>query len=143
MQHLNTLWKAVNAASTVSELARQTQTFLFAVNGPLSLYLQAEHCEVRISRWAQPKIEVQAQLQAAFGWRLVTDQDEAGVYLVARRRAVVGGLSSAAFSLWVRPDTDLILKLNDGRIVIEGVEGLVNITPPIHDATGLVVKSSR
>jgi hypothetical protein len=131
MQHLNTLWQAVNAASTVTDLARQSQTFHFNVQGSVTFYLQAEHAEVRVNRWYQPKIEVTAQLQVPFGWRLQTDQDEAGVYVVAKRRAVVGTLSSANFTLFVPHDTYLLLKIDDGSIVMEHVTGTLNL-PPIH-----------
>ena len=129
MQHLNTLWKAVNAASVVTDLARQSQTFHFAVNGATTFYLRAEQASVRVTRWTQPRIEVEVQLQAAFGWRLETDQDEAGVYMVAKRRAIVGGLSSATFSLFVPHSTYLLLKLDDGQIVLEHVTGTLHIPP--------------
>jgi hypothetical protein len=131
MQHLNTLWQAVNVASSVSELTRHSQTYHFGVSGAVTFYLQAEHAEVRINRWFQPKIEVTAQLQMPVGWRLETDQDEAGVYVVAKRRPVVGTLSSANFTVFVPQETYLLLKVEDGRIVMEHVTGTFNM-PPIH-----------
>ncbi len=130
MQHLNTFWRLVNAASTVSELARQSQTYRFGVMGPISLYLHAENAVVQVSRWRQPMVEVSAQLQAAFGWRIVTDQDEAGVYFVAKRRVVVGGLSRAVLRVNVPWDTYLILKLRSGHVLFEDVDGTLNIAPP-------------
>jgi hypothetical protein len=129
MQHLNTLYQLVNAASTVTELARQSQTFHFGVTMPITFYLQAENAVVQVSRWRQPMIEVSAQLQAAFGWRLVTDQDEAGVYMVAKRRAVVGGLSRAVFRVHVPHDTYLVLKVNKGHVLLEDVDGTLTIPP--------------
>ncbi len=130
MQRLNTLWQAVNAASTVTELARQSQTYHFGIHRPSTFYLQAESAEVKIIRWREPKIEVTAQLQAPFGWRLETDQDEAGVYVVARKRPVVGGLSRASFTVFVPQETYLILKLLDGRVIMEHIEGDLHIPPP-------------
>jgi hypothetical protein len=130
MQHLNTLWKAVNAASVVTDLARTSHLHSFIVTTPITFYLQAEHTTVHITRWSEPKIEVNAQLQAAFGWRLAADQDEAGVYVVAKRRAVVGGLSSAIFHIALRHDTHLILRLTDGQVILEGVDGTLHIPPP-------------
>lgn len=134
MQHLNMLWQLVNAASTVSELARQSQTYHFGVMEPITLYLRAENAVIQVSRWRQPMVEVSAQLQAAFGWRIVTDQDEAGVYFVAKRRAVVGGLSRAVFRVNIPRDTYLILKLRNGHVLLEDVDGALNIAPP--DAAG-------
>jgi len=130
MQHLNTLWRLVNTASTVSELARQSQVYRFGVMGPITFYLRAEHAVVHVARWQQPMVEVSAQLQAAFGWRIGTDQDEAGVYFVAKRRAVVGGLSRAVFRIGVPQDTYLVLKLSGGHLLLEDVDGTLNIAPP-------------
>jgi hypothetical protein len=132
MQHLNMLWQFVNAASTVSELARQSQTYRFGVMGPITLYLRAENAVVQVSRWQQPMVEISAQLQAAFGWRIVTDQDEAGVYFVAKRRMVVGGLSRAVFRVNVPWDTYLLLNLRNGHVLLEDVDGTLNITPQDH-----------
>ncbi len=130
MQHLNTLWQLVNAASTVSELARQLQVYRFGVMGPITFYLRAENAVVHLARWRQPMVEVSAQLQAAFGWRIGTDQDEAGVYFVAKRRAVVGSLSRAVFRVNVPQDTYLVLKLSAGHLLLEDVNGTLNIAPP-------------
>ncbi len=131
MQHLNTLWQLMNAASTVSELARHTQTYRFgAMSGPITLYLRAEYAEVQITRWRQPQVVITAQLQAAFGWRIASDQDEAGVYFVARRRPVVGGLSRALFRVSVPYETYLVLNLNSGRLVLDDVDGTLELGPP-------------
>lgn len=138
MQHLNTLWQAVNVASSVTELARHTETFHFGVSGNVTFYLQAEGAEVRVTRWTEPKIEVTAQLQAKFGWRLATDQDEAGVYVVARRRALVGTLSSAIFNILVPQSAYLILKLADGRVTLNHVDGTLEV-PPL-DNRAIVLK---
>jgi hypothetical protein len=131
MHHLNTLWQLVNAASTVSELARHTQTYRFGVmSGPITLYLQAEYAEVQITRWGQPQVVITAQLQAAFGWRIASDQDEAGVYFVARRRPVVGGLSRALFRVSVPYPTYLVLQLSSGRVLLDEVDGTLDLAPP-------------
>ena len=101
MQHLSTLTELANAVSTVAEIARHTQTYRFNVSGAITLYMDAEGAEVRILRRAgtDPQIEVEANLQAPFAWRIATDQDEAGVYVVARRRPVVGAVASEEFQL--------------------------------------------
>ena len=51
MHHLNTLWQLVNAASTVTELARQSQTYRFGVREPITFYLRAESAVVQVVRW--------------------------------------------------------------------------------------------
>ncbi|MCA0454717.1 MAG: hypothetical protein LCI00_12160 [Chloroflexi bacterium] len=133
-KHLNTLWQVVNAASTVADFARQSQTFTFSVPAAATVYLRAEQADVRIVRWALPKVDVFIQLQAAFGWRVATDQDADGVYVVAKRRMVVGKLSKASFTLSVPHDAYLILKLEDSNIVLTDVDGTLHVPP--RDAQG-------
>ena len=120
----------VSAASTVKDIAQQTKTYHFAVHSPITVYLRAEHAEVRVRRWARPQVEVTARLQASFGWRVATDQDEAGVYVVAQRRAVMGSLSSATFEVLVPHDAYLVLKLTNGRLLVEDAKGTFHIAPP-------------
>lgn len=128
-KHLNTLWRVVNAASTVIDFARQAQTYTFPVNGPITVYLQAEQAEIRVVRWLLPKVDVFVQLQAAFGWRIVTDEDADGVYVVAKRRALVGAISRATFTLSVPHDAYLIFKLSASNLLMTDVNGSLNIPP--------------
>jgi len=129
MQHLSTLTELANAVSTVAEIARHTQTYRFNVSGAITLYMDAEGAEVRILRRAStdPQIEVEANLQAPFAWRIATDQDEAGVYVVARRRPVVGAVASGSFLVSVPQSTYLVLKLKDCRLSLEAITGTVEL----------------
>src|SRR5688500_10795981 len=120
MQRLNKLWQFANTASQVVELARSSETFRFNVEAAATFFLHTAHAEVRVSRWALPHIEVTAQLQAPWGWRVESEQDEAGVYFVARRRPVVGSLAGAVFSVSLPNETHAILKLEEGRLLIDG-----------------------
>jgi hypothetical protein len=129
MQKLNTLWQVVSLASDLKGITRHTQTYYFSTIGPITFYLQAEHAEVRVMRWALPKVEVTATLQAAFGWRIATDQDAAGVYVVAKRKALLGGMSSAVFTVIVPDDAYLVLKLDDGRVMLEHINGTLQVPP--------------
>ena len=128
-KHLNTLWQVVNAASTVADFTRQSQTYTFPVNGAVTVYLQAEQSEIRLVRWGLPKVDVFVQLQAAFGWRVATDQDADGVYVVAKRRMLVGSMSKATFTLTVPQDAYLILKLSGSSLLINDVNGELHVPP--------------
>lgn len=68
-------------------------------------------------------------LQAPFGWRIASDQDEVGVYVAAARRAVVGGLSSARFVVRLPVDTHLMLNLLDGTLKLRNINGTLEIPP--------------
>ncbi|MGQ9889294.1 MAG: hypothetical protein ACUVSX_12500 [Aggregatilineales bacterium] len=130
MPRLTTLWQTVSAVVELSEIARSRQTYYFSTLGPITFFLKAEQAEVRVRRWAQPRVEVTVTLQAAFGWRVATDQDEAGVYVVAKRRPLVGSLARAAFDVLVPHDAYLDLRLDGGRVVLEGVRGALQVPPP-------------
>ncbi len=126
---LNALWRAVELAAELRELPRDRRTLVFNTQGPITFYLRAENADVRIVRWNRPRVEVSLRLEAAFGWRLMADQDEAGVYVVAHRRRMLGKLSSAAFSIIVPDDAYLALRLQDGRVALEHVTGTLEIPP--------------
>jgi hypothetical protein len=129
MQHLNTLAQVANAASTLAELTRKSTNYRFNVIGETTFYLDASQAEVRVLRHAQPTIEFTAALQAPFAWRVATDQDEAGVYVVAKRRAIVGGLAGAVFSVIVPYQAHLVLRLQRCRLCLEAVDGTLQVPP--------------
>lgn len=129
MQKLNTLWQLVNAASSVRDITHHIKTYYFGVNGPVTFYLQAENADVNISRWVRPQIEVTVKLQASFGWRIAAEQDDAGVYIAAKRRMVVGGLSTARFDVIVPYNVYLTLKLTESNLKLQGVDGTLHIPP--------------
>ncbi len=142
MQHLDTLWKVLGAASSVREMAQETRRYQFQVTPPLTFYLHTEAASVRVLRWSLPAIDIRAELQAGFGWRVQTDQDEAGVYLVAKRRPVVGSLARAQFSITVPDDTYLVLRLEDGALLLDNLDGTFHI-PPQTPQTPLLLQSGE
>ena len=129
MQHLNTLSQVVIAASSVMEWARSSQTYSFHVKSGASCYVHISGGEVRIARENIAQVEIAAQLQAPFGWKVAAEQDEAGVYFVALRRAIVGGLANASFFIRIPNDAYLTLKLEHTRLALEDVSGVFQLPP--------------
>ena len=129
MQHLNTLSQLVSAASSVAEFARSTQNYSFLVRSGSTCYVHVAGGEIRIARQPASLVEITAKLQAPFGWRIAAQQDEAGVYFVALRRAIVGTLADASFLVTVPQDAHLTLKLDHTRLSIENVEGTFELSP--------------
>jgi hypothetical protein len=129
MQRLNTLWQIANTAAQIADLARSSQVYRFNVESSATFYLHTASAEVSVTRWAEPVIEVEAVLQAPFGWRVESDQDDAGVYFVARRRAVVGGIAGATFRVHVPETAYLVLKLDSVRLSLESVSGSIELPP--------------
>jgi len=134
LARLTALWNTVSTvsetASGLLDLARQSRVYQFnvALDRPLTLYLQTEHAEIRIMRWAQPRVEITANLQLPLGWRMAAEQDEWGVYIAARRKPVVGRLSTAVFEVLVPGHTYLMLKCSESGVYLGNVDGTVHIS---------------
>jgi hypothetical protein len=129
MQHLGKMWQLVNAAGAVRDLTRHTKTYFFAVPQPITFYLQTEGAVIQLNRWARPMVEVTVKLQGSFGWRVLTDQDEVGVYVVAKRRAIVGSLSSALFEVFLPHTAHVILQTRDCDLQINHLNGELQLPP--------------
>ena len=142
-QHLNTLWQAVNVATEIREFTRKRQTFVFNTQNTITFYLRAEKADVRVVRWQIPRVEVTVRLEGSFGWRVAADQDESGVYVVAHRRRVVGEFSSALFQVVVPEDAHLMLKLENGRVTLDNINGTLNIAPPDAEQTPYLLTSGE
>lgn len=125
-----TLRGIVDTASAFTEIADKKQTLVYSLDKPATFYLQTETADLRLRRWNQPRIEVTIKLQVAMGWRYAAEQDDAGVYIVTKRRPLVGGLSRAAFEIAVPVDTHLMLRLNQCTVNFAIHDGLLELAPP-------------
>lgn len=129
MQNLTKLTQLMSAAAAVSEIALKAQIHRFGVPGPVMLYAHLEGADVSVERRALPYLEVAAQLQAPFAWRIAFDQDDAGVYVVAHRRSLVGELGGGSFKFIVRPDTCLHLRLDDCKLTLHDLTTTLELLP--------------
>ncbi|HML20416.1 MAG TPA: hypothetical protein PKD09_02130 [Aggregatilinea sp.] len=121
---------AVTAVSeAVPRVSQRTETQVFRVTLPVTVYVRGSGCRVSVQRHAAPKVIVQAAMQAAFGLELVGEQDDAGVYIVARRKPIMGQLSRADFSIVVPYDASLVFHLTPGDVVVEDVDGMLELPP--------------
>jgi hypothetical protein len=127
MQRMSRLMQVMNAASSVAEIVREKQVYRFGVRPGSALYVHTEGAEVRLFRWELPTIEIVAQLQASFGWRIASEQDDAGVYFVAKRRAFVGAVAAGTFSLTVPQDAHVILRLERCAVWMTNTSGTLEI----------------
>lgn len=129
MQRLEALWKLVSVAAAVRDVALESRRLEFVAAAGSTFYLHAEHARVTVARWPQRRILLEAALQAGFGWRMQAEQDEAGVYVVAKRRTLVGNLSRAQFRVLLPDDVYAVLKLAAGSLELEDVEGTLHLPP--------------
>jgi hypothetical protein len=131
VQTFNTLRKLLSAASLVRDAAFETKTLEFLAPKPLTFYLDTQDSEVIIRRWEQTKISVRVRLQVGFGWYLENEQDEAGVYVVAKRKLVVGSFSRAEFDIALPDTAHVVLKLSDSVMLLDNVSGTFQIPAPV------------
>jgi len=120
------------AATTLPERANRTETQVFTVTPPITVYVRGSQCRVTVSRGADPrKVVVRVNLVRAFGLELAAEQDEAGVYIVARQKPVVGRLSRAEFSIAVPAETHLVFRLTPGDVVLNDLDGMLELPASI------------
>lgn len=129
MQHLATLVRIANTASDVIAVARKAETYRFEVRERVTLYIDTANADVRIVRHSIPRIELDSAVQAPFAWRIVAEQDEAGVYFVARRKPIVGTLASGRFTAFVPETAHVVLKLASCRLSFDDVTGMLEVPP--------------
>lgn len=132
---INNLWTIVRAAAHLRDVAQTTRWYQFAVAPPITFYADVEHATLRITRWQKAEIHLQATLQAGFGWQIATEQDSAGVYCVAKRRAIVGSIGRAQFVVSVPLETYLVLKLTHCDLQLAGLTQNLHIPPLVTGGT--------
>lgn len=123
MRNMRHLRKAFDLVESVRDLAYESTTYQWEVDPPATFYFDAEFADVRLTRSDSRQIFATVKLRAAFGWKLVTEQDDAGVYFVARRRAVIGNVGHARFFITLPTDVHVSLRLQHCNVSIEDFSG--------------------
>ena len=127
-------WGGVTAAERTVRMAtsalpdvNRSQTQVFNISGPTTVYVRGSHFRVTVKRGEEHKVIVQASLVRAFGLELVAEQDDVGVYIVARQKPVVGVLSRAEFSITVPAETYLVFRLTPGDVILNDLDGMLEL----------------
>lgn len=129
MRHLSQLRKAFHLFSTVRDWTSETRRFQWEVASPNTLYLDAEYADIRLSARDSRHIQAKVELRARFGWQLATDQDEAGVYIVARRKRLIGAIGRAKVSISLPPDVHISLKLSHCLLCLVDLNSALDFDP--------------
>jgi hypothetical protein len=115
------------AADAVPKSTQRSHRQIFNVSTPTTVYIRGSHCTVTVQRHTQSKVILDANLHRAFGVELVAEQDDAGIYIVARRKAVVGKITRADLILTVPPNSHLAFHLTPGEVTFANVDGMVEL----------------
>jgi hypothetical protein len=122
---------AANAtlADAIPRISPQGYIQVFNVTLPTTVYVRASHCRVTVRREAAAKVVLQASMHRAFGLELAAEQDNAGVYVVAKQKTVVGKLSRADFTIIVPAQCSLVFHLTPGDVVFQDIDGMMELPP--------------
>ena len=129
MRHLGNIAKAARLLHLARDLAVESQRFRWDVAIPSTLFLQAEQSDIRLAFHDQPRILAQAELRAGFGWQLTTDQDAAGVYVVALRKPVIGSIARGKFTFHCPRGIYLSLKLKQCQLRFDDMTASLDLPP--------------
>ena len=120
-------------AESATTATTQSYFRIFEVTLPTTVYVRASQILITVRRKPGTQVQFSASLRASFGWTFVADQDDAGVYIVAKRKLLVGSLSSASFNLIVPPEANLVFHLTPGTVRLYDVDGKLSIPgAPLH-----------
>ena len=133
MRHAHKLWKALDLLSSARDLTRETTTYRWEVEPPNTFYIDAEYADISLSRQESAEILATVKLQAAFSWQIATQQDKAGVYMVARRKPLIGSIGRGSFQIRVPSDVHISLKLRHCQLCLN--DQLCELELPPHATT--------
>ena len=139
MPGLNRLWQALRLLNAAQELASESRQLEWSVTPPNTFFLQAEHCHITLSWHEQRRILARLDLQAGFGWQWTSDQDEAGVYLIARRKHLIGGLGTGKIAISLPHGIHISLKLQGCQLCCHGLNGSLELPPFQPDAPSHII----
>lgn len=122
-----TLWE--NSKRRIAATGFRAHLRVFKVEAPVTVFVRGTKCKVMVQYHEMEQVELHAHLYNAFGLKFVTEQDDAGVYIVAKRRRFLGWISRAEFVLRVPHYANLAFNVTPGTVQLNDVAGVVNISP--------------
>ena len=129
MRLLDNTLKALKLVGAARELAIETRRFNWNVAPGTTLYLQAEYADIRLVTHDRRELLAKVELQAGFGWQLLADQDEAGVYIIVRRKPLIGSISRCSFDIALPDDLHLSLQLEYCRLCLDELTSSLELPP--------------
>lgn len=126
---LEKAWKAFKLLGAARDIAIETRRFHWDVRPGATFFLQAQYADIRLAANAGRQIAAKIELQAGFSWQLVTDQDEAGVYIIARRKSLIGSMSRGRFDIALPRDAHISLKLEHCQLCLADLHTALDLKP--------------
>ena len=121
MRALHGISQAWEILAAARDLTRQTRQFEWTVAQDGSFFLDAEYARIDLIRADGDSLQAELSLRSAKSWALATDQDEAGVYVVLKRKPLIGGIGAARLRFSVPAHVHISLKLKRCRLCLHDV----------------------
>lgn len=122
-------WKALKLVGAARELAIETRRFHWEVAPGSTFFLQAEHADIRLVTHHRSEVLAKVELQAGFSWQLLSEQDEAGVYIIARRKPLIGSIGRSRFDIAIPEDIHISFKLDQCKLCLDDLNTSLDLPP--------------
>lgn len=129
MRRVGNMWSAIKLLGAARDLAVDTRQLAWNVTIPCTLFLQTEHCDVNLAWHKHNQILAKLELQGGFGWQWAADQDAAGVYIVAKRKPLIGGIGRGKLSFTLPHGIHISLKLENCQLCCQGLHTSLELPP--------------
>ena len=129
MRHLGSLRRTLHWLNSARDLTIESKNYQWEAAPPMTFFLQAEQAVITLTRHDKPQILAKVELQAGFGWQMTAEQDEAGVYLIARRKPLIGSIGRGAFDIALPADIHIALKLTRCQLRFDKLNATLDFPP--------------
>ena len=133
MSRRDKLGSAIKLAGAAWDLSVQKRRYQWDVAPPNSLYLEAEQALVHLSPHDKAQILAAIELRGGIGWQLRTDQDAAGVYIIARRKSLLGSIAGGKFRLWIPRGLHISLRLTACQLRLDDLDASIDFAPDLYE----------
>ena len=134
MSRTERLWRGIKLAGAAWDLTVQKRRYQWDVALPNTLYLEAEQALVQLSPHNKASVEARIELRGGIAWQLTTDQDEAGVYIIARRKSLLGSIAGGKFRLWVPRGLHISLRLTACQLRLDDLQASIDFAPDLYES---------
>ncbi|MCY4018712.1 MAG: hypothetical protein OXG39_04835 [Chloroflexi bacterium] len=129
MRKLNKLRDAFDLLLSIRDLTTVSRNYRWQVRAPGSFYLEAEYAEVNLSRSEDNHLDVHVRLRAPMSWKLATEKDDAGVYVVLKRKPLIGNIGRALIHARVPRGIHISLQLENSHLCLKDLVGTLDLPP--------------
>ncbi len=134
MSRTDRLWRAFKLLGAAWDLTVQKRRYQWDVRSPNTLFLQAENADIRLAPHDKSQILATIELRGGIGWQLTTEQDKAGVYIIARRKALIGSIARGKFTLWLPRGLHISLRLTACQLRLDDLHASIDFAPDLYES---------